>query len=157
MAEITVCIKYGIEAWNFLKACNDKTCMMKCKVGDYKLEFTAYDHRPFHVKLVSIEPWCMNYQGPDNPGRNRKSIKEGDKIYKKIIIKCKNREEFRRILDKYQGNEVKQSDLIDYMKTITKYKYIENIKLKETYTEQTRTGVRFGNTYWDEHTLKYKF
>jgi hypothetical protein len=81
--------------------------------------------------------------------------------YKKIIIKCTNRQEFRRILDKYHGNEeVKQSDLIDYIKTLTQCNYIRKIEEEETFevnSEVIAIERHFRTLYWKEYTLKLTF
>jgi hypothetical protein len=125
--------------------------------GDFSLEFNAYETRSLIVQIFSSHPWKMQLYGRFG---HKPEIKEGEKVYKKITIKCKDREQFRLILDKYQGSKVKQSDLIDYLKILTQYKFIADIELVETFTEQSHTvSTRDGpmSSNWTEYSLRYTF
>jgi hypothetical protein len=174
MKEIIPYLKYGflfahgiVGAWKFWKSWNDKTCMMRCdNIGDCSLEFNANENRSFLVSMVSEPPWYMNFirvSEEVNGDRNEEGMNFNydERVYKKITIICKNDKEFRQILNKYHGiQEVIQSDLINYMKTLRAYEYIRNINEIITWTKHSRIipfeqGIEY--QYWDEYTLTFTF
>lgn len=165
MAEVITIIKYGLSAYEYLKACYDTTCFMTMHVeSSSELIFTAFDHRGLVPKMFSVAPWKMNFAessfkpSPQDREEKRRQLRE--KVYKTIRVVVRDKTECRRLIDKYHGNDrIQQSHLIDYVKLISREGYV-HAKLVETWTpvEEVHDSPRFGITYkcWDEYTLVYE-
>lgn len=128
-------MKTGAAVYEFLKQMNDKTVMVNCQFPtdktDDKIIFTAYDHRLLLMKLIScIPPWGVNTRSCMGTSEVRR---EDPKAFAVIEVICKNNEEFRRILDKYQGNSaIKQHHVVEYLTIVaSRYEKI-NISMVST-------------------------